>query len=414
MGRLKEIFLGTPPESEQENNSETESRSLPFTTDLDSVIPYTLPDEYSTNTASGASVTEQSSLASGVVYAAVSLIADGVSSLRLRAFELDAMGRRVYAPVPRWIDSPSPEKGMGRSQVFNQLLVSALLWGNAYAFLDRRPSDGVIIGMRPIDPNRVTVEWDKDRKGYRRYRIDGTGKWLTTYDIFHLQGPTLPGASMGMSVISLARESIGLGLTLEDFGARYFGQGSQAKIVLELPNNVDEPKAREIVRTFERFHRGKRNWHRPAIMSGGAKLHNITIPPNDAQFLESREFQAVEIARWFRVPPHRIGVISKQSSWGSGLQEENLAMLQNTFRPWIQRIEELLTSYTKGGAENGLQIEFQVDELLKGTFAQMATVVNELVTSGVLTRQEGRDMLGYPDDGKGDVILTPEEPPTIL
>jgi phage portal protein BeeE len=138
--------------------------------------------------------------------------------------------------------------------------MSALAWGDGFAQFIRRPSDGVIIGLMPLDPDGVNVEWDPSKPGYRRYRLNNQGPWLTSADIFHIQGPTLPGQASGMSVIRYAREAIGLGLTLEEYGARYFGQGSQAKIVLELPGNIDEPKAKDIVRTFERFHKGKNNW----------------------------------------------------------------------------------------------------------------------------------------------------------
>lgn len=382
MSRFTDWLKGNPPEDRNEQ------RAL-----------WTLGDDYSSGTSSGTAVNEQTAMKQSVVYAAITLIADGVASLRPRAYVDDEQGRRQYTDVPRWVEAPHPE--VRRYEVFNQLLVSAISWGDGFALIDRR-TDGQILGLRVLAPHRVTVEWDPNDLYARRYKIDGTGPWLTSKDVFHVQGPTLPGEASGMSVIRHARESIGLGLTLEEFGARYFGQGSQAKIVLEIPSNVDENKARDIVRTFERFHKGKNNWHRPAVMSGGAKLHNISINPDDAQFLESRKFQAVEIARWFRVPPHRVGIMDVNTSWGSGLSVENAAFLQNTLRPWITRLEDALSAYTVGGQARGVRIELQTDELLRGTFAEQATVFTDLVTNKILTRQEARDALGYPSDGQPD------------
>lgn len=374
--------------------------------ELRAVLPWNIygDDDAGNKTNSGVYVNETSSFKMGVVFAAVTLIADGVASLPPKAYQVGADGNRNEVDVPQWIRKPHPE--IRRFDIFNQLLVSSLTWGNGYAQFIRRPSDGIIVGLNVLDPAGVTVEWDPEKPGYRRYRLSNSGPWLTSYDIFHVQGPTLPGQAEGMSVIQYSREAIGLGLTLEEYGARYFGQGSQAKIVLELPNNVDEAKAKDIVRTFERFHRGKNNWHRPAIASGGAKIHQITIPPDDAQFLQSREHQAIDIARWFRVPPHRVGIVSASTSWGSGLAEQNMAMLQGTFGPWITRLQDALTAYAPGGQDLGTIIELDTSALLQGTFKEAADIWVGLYEKDVATKNEARMKLGLPKVAKGDQFFS--------
>jgi HK97 family phage portal protein len=374
--------------------------------ELRALLPWNVygADDPGRETTSGANVTEGNSFKMGVVFAAITLIADGVASLPPRAFTEAEDGSRTSQTVPQWIRKPHPE--IRRFDVFNQLLVSALAWGDGFARFIRRPSDGVIIGLNVLKPENVHAEWDPEKPGYRRYRLNGSGPWLTSYDIFHIQGPTLPGEATGMSVIKYAREAIGLGLTLEEYGARYFGQGSQAKIVLEIPSNVDEPKAKAIVRTFERFHRGKNNWHRPAIVSGGAKLHQISIPPDDAQFLQSREHQAIDIARWFRVPPHRVGIVSASTSWGSGLAEQNMAMLQGTFGPWITRLQDALTMYAPGGQDFGTIIELETDALLRGTFKEQVDMWTVLYEKDVATKNEARQKLGLAKVPKGDKFFS--------
>jgi HK97 family phage portal protein len=374
--------------------------------ELRAVLPWNVygNEDEGSKTNSGVYVSEDSAFKMGVVFAAITLIADGIAALPPKAYSLGADGNRIEQDLPQWIRSPHPE--IRRFDIFNQLLVSALSWGNGYAILRRRPSDGIIVGLDVLDPADVTVEWDPNKPGYRRYRLSGTGPWLTSYDIFHIQGPTLPGAASGMSVIHYAREAIGLGLTLEEYGARYFGQGSQAKIVLEMPNNVDEAKAKDIVRTFERFHRGKNNWHRPAIASGGAKIHMITIPPDDAQFLQSREHQAIDIARWFRVPPHRVGIVSASTSWGSGLAEQNMAMLQSTFGPWITRFQDALSMYAPGAQGLGTFIEFDTSALLQGTFKEAADIWVGLFEKDVASKNEARQKLGLPKVPDGDKFFS--------
>jgi HK97 family phage portal protein len=374
--------------------------------EMRAIVPWNVygDEDAGAQTNSGNRVNEDSAFKFGVVFAAITLIADGVASLPPRAFTETDDGARTAQTVPQWIRKPHPE--IRRFDIFGQLLISALAWGDGYARFIRRPSDGVIIGLTVLKPEEVQAEWDPDKPGYRRYRLNGGGAWLSSYDIFHIQGPTLPGEATGMSVIRYAREAIGLGLTLEEYGARYFGQGSQAKIVLELPNNIDEPKAKDIVRTFERFHKGKNNWHRPAIMSGGAKLHQISIPPDDAQFLQSRDFQAVEIARWFRVPPHRVGIVNKSTSWGSGLAEENMAMLQHTYRPWITRLQDALTMYAPGGQDLGTIIELETDALLRGTFKEQVDMWTTIYEKDISTKNEARQKLGLPKIDDGDKFFS--------
>lgn len=353
-------------------------------------------------TLTGKRVNERVALNFSVVWACVTLIADGVSSLTPEAFIGSDTGTITKVDVPQWIRKPHPE--LKRHEVWSQQLVSALTWGNSFALFVRRPSDGVPIGLRPLDPSRVHCEWDADRPGFRRYQIDG-GPWLTGAEVFHMMGPAYPGEPVGMSVISHAREAIGLGLTLEEFASRYFSQGSMAKVVIKVPNKqLNTEQARDIVNMYERFHRGPGNWHRPAVLSGGGEIQNISIPPEDAQFLQSREFQALDVARWFRVPPHRVSILTKQSSWGSGLAEENTAMVQNTYRPWIMRFESALTAYAPRGEDAGIKIRLNDSVLLRGSFKEQVDAWSEAVDKGLATPNEGRRALGLdPIEGGDDL-----------
>lgn len=378
----------------------------PVAPDQRAVVPFDVigNSDYGLKTTSGRFVNEESAFKFGVAWASMTLIADGIASFEPQAFKVSSEDQsQELTETPQWIRKPHAE--LRRFDVMNQLLLSVLAWGNAYAFMIRRPSDLQIVGLDVLDPSKVHTEWDPDRPGYRRYKIGAI--WYTSFEIFHVQGPTLPGQPEGMSVIHQMREALGLGLTLEEFGARYFGQGSQQKIVIEMPQKVDTEEAKRIVATYERFHKGKANWHRPAIMSGGATLHNISIPPEDSQFLETRSFQAMDIARWFRVPPHRVGIVDKGTSWGSGLAEENLAMLQHTYRPWIQRFEEAFTAYTPGGQALGTIIRLKTEDLLHGTFADMAETYGLMYLSSLITKNEARRPLGLPKVKDGDKFFEP-------
>jgi HK97 family phage portal protein len=370
-------------------------------------------DDTGRKTASGTFVSENSALKSSVVWASATLIADSLAGLTPEAYREDpSTGLRSAVPVPRWVMRPS--QTFRRTDVIAQLLLSALLWGNGYALLARRDSDGQVVGMVIVDPKSVECEWDPERKGFRRYRINGKGQWLTEGDMMHIQGATLPGSAKGMSVIAQARESIGLGLTLEEFGARYFGQGSHQKVIIKVPNKIlPENEARDLVRQYEQFTRGPGNWHRPSVISGKeVDIVNISIPPEDAQFLQSRDWQALDVARWFRVPPHRVGIISKETSWGSGLAEQNTAMVQATFRPWIDRLEAAFTFYSPGGEDSGVKIALNVSDLLRGSFKDMIDAWNVAVTGQFATPNEARKAIGLDPIAGGDKLVKPPPKPS--
>jgi HK97 family phage portal protein len=367
-------------------------------------------------TQSGKKVGERDAFKYSVFWAASTLISDAISGLRPEAFREDAGGAVTNLALPPWIKKPHAE--LRPSLVRKQIQLSALVRGNGYAQLIKTPND-TIVGMAPVHPDFVHCEWVPNMIGFqRRYRISG-GPWLTNADIFHLQGPTMPGCATGMSIIAQAREAIGLGLTLEEFGARYFSQGSLAKTVIVVPGQtMKDDQAKQTVRNYERFHRGPGNWHRPALLNGpiGTDIRNISIPPEDAQFLQTREFQAMDVARWFRVPPHRVGIVSAQTSWGSGLAEANTAMVQDTYGPWITAWEELYTAYLPGGDGSGVQVRLNKSELLRGTFGEAAITWNALVMAGVATPNEARKALGLPRIDGGDTLkagqsLTPGTPP---
>lgn len=371
---------------------------------------------FTVTTESGKKISERTALMYSVVWRSAALIADAVASLPPHAYREDDSGQQIPANLPPWIRNPSLDKHITRYDVWHQMMISVLLWGNAYALLIKRPSDGAIGGLLLLDPARVNCQWVLDPIGkptpYRRYQVDG-GPWLTSDQIFHIQGMTLPGQPMGMSVVRQAREAIGLGLTLEQFGARYFQNGSMAKVVIVAPgvatgasNNKDDTLG-NIVRNYERFHRGPGNWHRPAVLTGpvGTKIENISIPPEDAQFLQTREFQALDVARWFGVPPHRVGIMTNQTSWGTGLAEENTALVQSTYRRYILAIEGMFTTYCTGGAETGLMIRLDDSTLLRGTIKDQVTTWTQAVKGQIITPNEARSRLGFPPIEGGDSLV---------
>jgi HK97 family phage portal protein len=132
-------------------------------------------------------------------------------------------------------------------------------------------------------------------------------------DVLHVTEMLLPGEKRGTSRIKQAKDSLGLGLALEEYAGRFFGNGAYAGVVLEVPNELTKEQAEEIQQAWEAKHRGLGRSHRPAVLMNGMKATQLTVNPADSQMLDQRRFAVEEVARIFRVPPFMLGVTTAGS-----------------------------------------------------------------------------------------------------
>ncbi|AVX21572.1 phage portal protein, HK97 family [Carboxydocella sporoproducens DSM 16521] len=156
--------------------------------------------------------------------------------------------------------------------------------------------------------------------------------------IFHIPGLGFDGVK-GLSPIAMAREAIGLALATEEFGARFFGNGARPGGILEHPGVVKDPE--KLRKSWEEVYKGLQNSHKIAVLEEGMKYHEIGIPPEDAQFLEIRQFQLNEICRIFRVPPHLVGDLTRATF--SNIEHQSIEFVVHTIRPWLVRWEQAIT-----------------------------------------------------------------------
>jgi len=168
--------------------------------------------------------------------------------------------------------------------------------------------------------------------------------------VFHIPGLRMPGSLAGVAPLELAREAVGLGLTAEEYGAAFFQNGARPDLVIQLPEGAKatEDVIKRLKVGWANRHQGAAKAHKPGVLSDGATLKEISIPPEHAQFLQTREFQREDIASWFRVPPHMVGLVSKSTSWGSGLEEQSTGFARYTLAPQIRRAELALSAILPG------------------------------------------------------------------
>jgi HK97 family phage portal protein len=189
-------------------------------------------------------------------------------------------------------------------------------------------------------PDRVHARRNEDGSLTYVYACFGTNVTLQDHEVFHLKGFSLDGI-VGLSVVAQGRQTMGTAIAADRAAGNFFRNGMRPSApVLRRPLTPEQRKRKE---EWINEYTGAINNGRVPLIEGGWKLDTLSIPPEDAQLLASREFEIEEIARWFHVPPPMIGHTQAATAWGSGLEQMLLWFLQFCLRPQLKRIEARIT-----------------------------------------------------------------------
>jgi HK97 family phage portal protein len=357
-------------------------------------------DVLETTTKAGTVINQRNSLAITTVYSCVRLISDTISTLPMDAFRRIDGNRVPFRPKPIWVDAPDIETTSTRTEHYQQVLVSLLLDGNAFIRIIRDTNG--IIGLSVLDPIRVTINRDNPQRNIQ-YSIDGGESIVPRDEMIHITELKLPGQLRGVSRIEQVRESLGLSAALQEFSARFFGQGSITSGLIEFPGNLTEEQAKSLVDSYEQAHRGLRRSHRPGVLSGGAKFQKTGVDPNEAQMLESREFAVEEIARVFRVPLHMLQVAKPGAMSYASVEQNAIQFVTYTLRPYIEKIEIAYSRMLPQGAF----IKFNVDGLLRGDIQTRYAAFSTGLQSGFLSINDVRRLEDLRPAEGGDVYRVP-------
>lgn len=331
------------------------------------------------NTASGAKVSQDSALGMIAVMSCVSLIADGISTLPLDEYAIRGK-KRVLADKPApWLEVPNP---FTTPQAFwFRVVTSMALDGNAFIFTQRN-SKGVPVALFALDPRSVHII-DLDG-GDVRYQVGA--EVLDRSQILHIPMFTMAGRSRGLSPIDTAREAIGLGITAEEFGSRFFQQGTAMSGIIEHPATPKPDEAKMLRDMFRKTHAGTKNSHAVGVLTGGAVFKPITLSPEQAQFLETRRFQNHQVALLYHVPIYMVDP-TVTSSWGSGIEEQNKGLIDYALMPFIVRIEQAISTFLLGG---GRKVKFNLDARLRPKTKERYEAYQIAVNNGWMSLDEVR------------------------
>lgn len=363
-----------------------------------------LIDFFGGTTDAGVTVSERSSMKTSAVYGCVELISKTIGSLPLKVYRRKADGDSVEVPdtLPYYLLHDEPNPAM-TSIVWRKFLVAnLLLGGNAYAAIGRNQANQVI-DLFPIPHNLVNP---KRVNGRNQYVVDvggGQTETIDQSDMLHVPGPGFDGVK-GMSIITwAARQAVGLALATEQHGSKLFSNGARLGVVLKHPKTLSRDAQSRLKQQFDQQQGGLSNAFKSMVLEEGLDVTNISMTSEDAQFLETRRFQVEDIARFFGVPPHMIGHTDKQTSWGTGVEQNTLGFLIFTILPYLAEFEQEFRR--KLFPRSPFYAQFKVQGLMRGDSKARSEYYSSGHQNGWLTTNEIRKAEDLPPVPGGDTLF---------
>lgn len=359
----------------------------------------------------GVSVSETTAYRLTAVWACVRVISEDVASLPIFVYERLDRGKRKALTHPLYDllhNQPNPE--MTALQFREALTAHALTWGNGYAYkvVDSR---GVVRELWPLLPDRTWPRRDPQTRElfYETEAPTSDQRFRLRADqVMHLAGLGFDGL-VGYSPIALHRQTIGLGLAAEEFGARFFSQGTNMGGFISHPGSLSQQAYDRLMKDPNLglpSYQGIGRAHLWRILEEGMKPERMGIPPDEAQFIETRKFTIAEIARIFRVPPHKIQDLERATF--SNIEEQAIDYVVSTLRPWLVRWEQAIRMKLLSADHQRTHfVEHVVDGLLRGNTQTRYAAYSTGRQWGWLSANDIRELENLNPIEDGDRYLEP-------
>lgn len=360
-------------------------------------------------TVSGERITPERALKISTVYACTTLLAETIAGLPQVIYRwVEDREGRVRArnnPLYRVLHD-EPNSYQTPFEFTEQTMLGALMSGSGYSEI-KSGRRGFVDELLPIHPSCV-LRKELLSNNRVRYVIrdskSGEQKVYNQDDIFEVAGMSLDGVNT-VSVVSFAKNSFGLALAAENYGSRFYRNDTRPGGVLKTPNKLSKEAGKRLKAQWEAAHAGG-NQHRVAVLEHGLEWQQIGVSPDEAQFLGTREFQAEDICRWYRIPPHMVGLTSKATSWGSGIEQLGIGFVTYTLRPWLKRWSQAVKRDLLLDTENFF-VDFVVEDLLKGDISSRYDAYAVARQWGWMSVNEIRRRENMNPIDNGDVYLSP-------
>ena len=345
---------------------------------------------FGSRTASGVPVSEYSALNLPVVYACVNRIANPIAMFPIQVFRLDGDGEAVLDRNHKLnqVLRVRPNPVMNTRDLKKTGQAQACLWGNAYQEIQRNGA-GEVVGLWPLMSWATHPKKDGDRLRFVT-QIDGQSFSLPSENVIHVMDLSLDGY-VGLSPIQQARSAVGLAQAAEIYGEKFFANDARSGGFLQHPGKLSV-KAKDNIADAVEEKTGLDNAHRIKVLEEGMKFIPTTIPPDDAQFLSTREFQIGEIARMYNVPLFLLQHSQPGTVWGSGMEQMVIAFIVHALEPWTTawEAEYNLKLFSEAERAQGYFVKFNMNSLLRGDMAARAAFYESGIGAGWMLPSEAR------------------------
>lgn len=339
-------------------------------------------------TMSGETVTIETALQLDAVWACVNLIRNAVIMLPCLVYKDDGVtvdkSSELYEllhDMPN-LDDTAPD-------FWSMVALCICLDGNFFA--EKRMNGGKLVALNPLHP--LSVDVGRNSRNERYYEITENGKKRRVSEdrMFHVRGAVMPGCDRGMSPIGVVRNTIGNALAGEKMAGKMFANGFQVSGVLTSDQILKPEQRKQLGETLGQF-AGSDKAGKVAVLEAGLEYKQLSINPQDAQMLETRQFSVEQICRIFGIPPVMIGhAANGTTTWGSGIEQLILQFIKTCLGPIVKSIEsaiyrDLLDKTTR----KSVVVKFNMEGLLRGDSAARAEFLSKMVNAGIYEPDEAR------------------------
>lgn len=358
-------------------------------------------------TASGESVSPTSAMRIGAVFACVRVVSEDVAKLPLILYRRRNDGGKDRAtdhPLYQLLGSqPNPRQTSFEWREQQQAHIE--LRGNAYNYIDR-DGRGRPRLLLPMYPDRTTVLKAEDGTPFYRYQPDrGNAEIYSASEVLHPRGLSVDGGYTGLSTIAQAREAIGMAAAAEKYGAQFFANDAQPRGILYHPNTLGDKAQANVTKSWQED-KSKKDRHKIAVLEEGMRYQQLGLSNDEAQFLETRNLQREEIAGFFRVPQHKIGILTRSTF--SNIEQQALEYVTDSLLPRLRRCEERYnTTLLSASEQKDYFFEHLVDGLLRADIAARYTAYQIAFINGFLNSNEIRAIENRNPRPGGDEFRVP-------
>lgn len=361
--------------------------------------------DFELGTRSATLVNQQTAMQINAVFSAVSLISNTVSTLPVDAYIRRDGDQRAFRPAPSWVQRPDVDF-TEKSGFYSAVVTSMLLDGNAFIRVFSNDA-GEVVNLSVLNP--ASVEVKRNGIGQVMFRVNDGKELLSSEQVLMITDVVRPGHIRGISRVDALKENFGLALALEEYAARFFGQGANPTGVIEFDGNLTGEQAKALADGFDARHRNSgRRAHKTGVLSGGAKYKQTSVDPEKSQALEARRLAIEDVARAFSIPSNFLNLPGTNTY--SSVEQNSLMFVKYCIRPIVEKIETSMSTLMSryAGGERAY-IKFSLDALLRADYATRNQGYSVGLQAGYYTVNDIRrfENLTRIDDPSADTVRVP-------